>query len=274
VYAWPDENGVANFGDDPQASSKGAPLSVSNNPPEFTVSLTAFDVTVPQALEGKINAGAKRIYDYWSAWLGPSRIVRSHVDILIEGDRKRFIDRWSGDPKGTIPSGFFSQADNQVVIFYPPSLMSAERLEAIAFHEISHLISMQQVGPLPPWYGEGLAEYFETMDVRWQSASFQSQLHWQARARQVGLLPLHHMLALGHDEWFTGDISRRYLTAGALVAFLQSAGAGREVLAKLARTAHANRCNYEDRKSALSLQSYPGGQRSLQAALARWLQSA
>ncbi|WP_439102562.1 DUF4124 domain-containing protein [Congregibacter sp.] len=271
TYTWVDETGVRNFGDEPPSELTADTLGVDEGNRDFETQVIWDGVTPNRALEGRLRGGAMRIYEQWGQWIGRDRLVRSQVALRITGDRKRFLDAWGGDANGPMPSGFYSLARNEAVAFYDPRKMSEARLLEVIFHEVAHLISTWQVGVLPPWYGEGLAEYFESMQVQWQSAKFRTRSEWSERAERSGVMPLPQLIALDSRRWFAGDIQSRYLTAGALVAFMMTTDPGRDGLMALAQRAQKARCAPSNAKQRWSPAGYPGGVQGLDSALRRWL---
>ena len=271
AYAWVNEDGVRSFGDEAPSTLPKHTLSLDAGDREFSSKLIWDDVPEDRSLEGQLRGGAKRIYEQWGTWIGRDALIRSQITVRIIGDRPRFIRDWGGDPAGPIPSGFYSLSRNEAVAFYDPNTVSDERLLEVVFHEVAHLVTTWQVGLLPPWYGEGLAEYFETMQVQWQSASFKDQMAWSERVARDGFMPLETLLALTASQWFTGDVHQRYSTAGALMAFLATSDSGRVVLRELGERAHRERCESRRSKSDWTPDSYPGGVDTLERDLKIWL---
>ena len=271
AYTWVNEDGVRSFGDEAPSDLSAHRVALEEGNRDFEIQVTWEGVTPNPSLEGQLRGGAMRIYDQWGLWIGSHRLVRSQVTLRVTGDHERFLRDWGGDTSGPTPSGFYSLARNEAVAFYDPLTMSETRLLEVVFHEVAHLISTWQVGALPPWYGEGLAEYFESMQVQWQSAEFRTRSQWRERAERSGVVPLQQLLALDSGRWFAGDIASRYLTAGPLVAFMMTTDRGRDELTALAQQALEARCASSAAKQHWSPAGYPGGVSGLEEALRRWL---
>ncbi|WOJ98185.1 hypothetical protein R0137_06365 [Congregibacter brevis] len=271
AYTWVNEDGVRSFSDAAPSELTAQALAMDEGNRDFETQVIWDGVRPNRALEGRLRAGALRINEQWGEWVGRDALVRSQVSLRITSDRKRFLRDWGGDANGTTPSGFYSLARNEAIVFYDSRKMSEARLVEVVFHEVAHLITTWQVGTLPPWYGEGLAEYFESMQVQWQSAEFRTRGQWINRAKRTGIIPLQRLLTLDAGSWFSGDIQSRYLTAGALVAFMMTTDRGREELAALALQAGKTRCSPRSAKQHWSPAGYPGGVRGLEKELRRWL---
>ena len=71
--------------------------------------------------------------------------------------------------------------------------------------------------------------------------------------------------------WMTKDVARRYASAGAMFAYLQSTDVGRQTLRDLAREASSKRCENQNDKGIAALSTYPGGIGSLNRRLKQWV---
>ncbi len=271
VYRWRDEEGVVNFTDAPGAGpqAKLEHQNVYNSNDAFYTSIEIEDAVLPGPYHGHLNAGTRRIYDQWRDWLGDSAIVRSHVKVRFVGDGEKFARLWGkGDGDGWTPTGFYRIRNNEAVVLFSPGY----RRDALAtaFHEVSHLITAWHLGPSPVWLNEGIAEYFETMDVAWQEARFRRNRQHLALLRNQGLVPLDELIAIAGRDWTAKDPYRRYASAWSFIAFLMDSRTGRETLQNLIRSAHAQRCGPRmDLQESLT--QYPGGRQSLEADWQRWV---
>lgn len=271
AWSWRDENGVANFSDTPPEGATAQAHALRAGHGEYFITLDAVDTVLPAYFEGSLNAAAKRIYDQWRDWLGNDALVRSHINLRFFGDREAFLGLWGKPGEGNrSPLGFYRIRNNEAVILtlpgYPRSTLST------AFHEMSHLITAWHLGPSAPWLNEGIAEYFENMDVRWQESHFSRNEAHLHLLRQQGPLSLEELTRIGSGDWTAADAQRRYATAWALVAFLQETARGREVLKNVLLQTHAQRCTVPVDPAPL-LASYKGGIPSLEADLRAWVAS-
>jgi predicted Zn-dependent protease len=94
------------------------------------------------------------------------------------------------------------------------------------FHEYSHALVSNTLGPLPAWVSEGLAEVYETME---QQRGGRSALLGRAQAYHIGLLnrstliPIRDLTAVDHQSPMYNEGSRRgvfYAQSWALVHYL------------------------------------------------------
>ncbi|MEO0438781.1 MAG: hypothetical protein AAF098_17950 [Pseudomonadota bacterium] len=267
-YKWRDDDGVMNFSDQSQEFASPKPMVVESGAREFLITVNAENAALPKALERNLRAGAKRTYDQWHSWLGQEALVRSHINLRFIGDQQSFDDLYGEANKSMRAIGFYRIRTNEAVVLYAEPYRSLA--QATAFHEMSHLITAWHLGPTPPWLNEGVAEYFETLQVQWQSPQFNhSRQHLRLLAGR-GVIDLNALLSLSRDEWASRDAHWRYANAWALIAFLQHSDPGRETLTALIREAHATRCNGEaDIRGPLL--AYPGGLGRLQRDLSEWV---
>lgn len=270
AYTWVNEDGVVSFGDEMPSDADARMLNLDTGPRDFKLNLVADGVIAPQALHGQLSAGAKRIYDQWYAWLGSERIQKAEVNVRLVGDQALFRRLWRRRDSASYPAGFYRMATNTVYIDYDPKVMTDERLFSLAFHELSHLIAAWQVGTLPPWFSEGLAEYFETMSVAGQGAYFPSASRWRNGIEDKQLLSMGRLLSLTRQDWWQGDVAPAYRSAGALFAFLYASDAGRTTLRRMALEASDRRCSRDKNKGIRALSAYPRGLAGLEDDLRDW----
>ena len=271
AWSWRDENGVANFADTPPEGTTAQVRALRAGHAEYFITLDAMDAVLPAYFEGSLNAAAKRIYDQWRDWLGNDALVRSHINLRFFGDRDVFLELWGKPGEGNrSPLGFYRIRDNEAVILTLPG--RPRTTLSTAFHEMSHLITAWHLGPSAPWLNEGIAEYFENMDVRWQESRFSRNDAHLRLLRHQGPLPLEELTRIGSRDWTADDAQRRYASAWALVAFLQETTRGRELLREVLLQTHAQRCAVPVDPAPL-LASYKGGIASLEADLRTWINS-
>ena len=120
------------------------------------------DGVLPERYRAQIDAGTRRIYAQWRAWLGAAASAGPPVNLRFVGNGERFSALWGkGAGANWTPTGFYRLRSNEAVVLYTPAYR--EHALANAFHEISHLVTAWHLGSSPPWLNEGIAEYFETM---------------------------------------------------------------------------------------------------------------
>ena len=116
---------------------------------------------------------------------------------------------------------FASPTDNPLMV--PVIVLSAEpdkRSIHVVTHELSHVISAVAIHDQPPWFAEGLAEFFETvvLDVDKAAVVVGEPLPDQVRAtHQLRLVPGEQLLACREYACRDGAF---YTTAGVLFTYL------------------------------------------------------
>lgn len=97
-----------------------------------------------------------RVEDLW----GPDSVARP-VEVVLPGTAAGFAELTGGAPASQqAPAVTVGSLDEAHVVVHPDSWdrLTAEGRQAVLTHEVTHL-SMQGDGGVPPWLGEGLAEY-------------------------------------------------------------------------------------------------------------------
>ncbi|EAQ98874.1 DUF1570 domain-containing protein [Congregibacter litoralis] len=235
----------------------------------FSLRVESEGVTLNRALEEKLAVGTTRTYAQWQEWLGDGALRQSQINIRFVGDARRFREIY-GKPNGEAwtTTGFYRMRSNEALILYTP----AYRGSALgnAFHEISHLITARHLGATPPWLNEGLAEHYESLEVKGSNARFTSNADHLRLLQRRGAVSVDTLTTLSQQEWMGEDAERRYASAWALIAFLLETPAGAETLKGTVLTAYAGRCDSR-RDLRVTLEDYPGGTASLQEDWQAWL---
>lgn len=256
------------------------------------------DGVLPERYRAQIDAGTRRIYAQWRAWLGDAASAGPPVNLRFVGDGERFTALWGkGAGANWTPTGFYRLRSNEAVVLYTPAYR--DNALANAFHEISHLVTAWHLGSSPPWLNEGIAEYFETMsfdpggvengssengyvestyfkstysenEIAGERARFHPSRAHLDLLRAQGPLPLDELLGIAGRDWTAEAAHRRYASAWSLIAFLMDSSPGRETLQALVRQAHAQR-RAPAADLAPPLATYPGGRKALEAAWRRWV---
>ena len=141
-------------------------------------------------------------------------------------------------------------------------------------HETSHLIAAALFGKLPKWLNEGLAEYFERMDVDGQAKIIRPSTYYLELLRQKlrqGTLPdLRKHLRLSRGQWLRESERLRYGIAWSLVYYLMTDPRGRHLLASLLDAKAEHRCQRFSTAKFLD-SHYQGGIAALDHGWRRWL---
>lgn len=269
VYQWTDETGQIHMADTPPASQIAEVIDISGIKRDFTYDIIYDGVSLPRAFEGKITAASKRIYDVWHFFLGEEDLRQAHIKLRVIGGPDRYNNfrakRWPGS-KPTY--GFYSAGANEAYVQYDPA--NSSQTERTSFHEISHLVTTSHLGPTPPWLTEGLAEYFETMQVKGQTGTVYPNTKHLQLLRRSGTPRLREFLAIEKSEWNGPQRDLNYATAWALMHFLMEGSPGMYAMQEVIRAAHKNFCKPFAADAALN-DAYPGGLDRLEADWRSWL---
>ena len=257
VYKWTDEKGQTQFSDTRPPGRVASVIDLSGKKRDFTYEVVPDGITLPVDFQGKVRAGAKRIYDTWHFFLREENLRQSHITLRVIGGPERFdAFRARSWPNSKPVSGFYNPGLNQAFVKYNPA--RPDQALATSFHEISHLITASHLGPTPPWLTEGLAEYFETMRVKDQAGTiYPNRAHINLLKRSV-LPPLGDYLEINRSEWNGDQRDLNYATAWSLTHYLMSTNHGTYALQQVVQQSHRNFCKPFSAAGALD-GAYPGG---------------
>jgi peptidase MA superfamily protein/uncharacterized protein DUF4124 len=269
VYQWTDDSGQRHMSD---TAPEGVVASVRNVGPakrDFQYHIESPGVLLPQTFNGKIAAASKRMYDTWHFFIGEENLRQTNIKLLLLPTQAAFDEYRGKYMQDTRPiAGFYTIASNEAVVHYLPDNLDATRSTAI--HEVSHLITAGHLGPTPSWLTEGLAEYFENIDVRGQSGVVYPNGHHLALLRQTQLPTLAEFVAQSDTEWRGADRGLNYAISWSLVYFLMDGDPGMHALKDVVAQAHDNFCKPWSAADALAA-AYPGGMARLEGDWQSWL---
>ncbi|KZX56588.1 hypothetical protein A3709_05690 [Halioglobus sp. HI00S01] len=258
----------------PQASAVRLSMCQGNfeaiRGPAYQFALQSAPVNVDPLLVRDIEMGARGIYQHWEALLAAP--VPFVVDVRLElfADAGAFRQRkQSLVPELPEVTGFYAWEPRLAV-----ALLDASSVESRhrALHEISHLITVSQLGGAPHWLAEGLAEVHETIVVTPHGPEF----HVNPRHRRwlaVAAAPsLTELFEAPYTAWTAFDSQRLYALSWSLMYFLLQSSEGRGALGFTLQQASTHSCGSYDAGGFL-VRSYPGGAAALQRDWADWLRS-
>ncbi len=269
VYKWVDEGGQTHLSDQQPQGVIASVLNVGMAKQDFSYKIIPDGVEVPIDFPGQLAAGSKRIYDTWHFFLGEERLRQAEISVLLIGGAGRFDAYYANvSPGSKRVNGFYSMARNQAIVNFDSG--NIQRTFGTTLHEVSHLITASHLGPTAPWLTEGLAEYFETMQVNDQSGTvYPNPAH--IKLLKMSKLPrLRHYLAIDRPEWHGEERQRNYAIAWSLMNFLLQAAPGMYALQEVIQRAESHFCQPFSAASALD-KAYPGGLERLERDWRKWL---
>ncbi|MEH6517799.1 MAG: DUF4124 domain-containing protein [Halioglobus sp.] len=269
VYKWTDDEGQTHMSDTPPNDHIASVVDIAGNKRDFTYQIVADGVQLPTTFEGQIAAGSKRMYDTWHFFLGETRLRQSQIKLRVIGGPARFDAFRAKAWPGSKPSyGFYSNSKNEAYVRYDPK-HPGQTLRS-SFHEISHLITASHLGPTPKWLTEGLAEYFETMEVKHQGGTIHPNKAHLARLKKSQLPRLSEFLAIDRARWNGPQRDLNYAMAWGLMHFLMEGAPGMYAMQSVVQQAHGHFCQPFSAAEALD-GAYPGGLQRLERDWRDWL---
>lgn len=240
VFQWTDAKGVIHYGDEKPTDHN---LSIKDRSDEFSfqqtfsVDIKAVSYELPLDTESKVEIAVSNIFEIYRNALGLNYRDDAHINVSIYGKYDEFEQyRNLYAPKAETITGFYLPAKNEAIIW---KNRNTKTMLSVTTHECSHAILGYKVGRSPAWLNEGLAEYFETMEVFGFAVVVPPHKAWdeliQERYYQQELMPLQEYLALTNEEWrsYNGDDGSAYSMAWSLVYYLMGTREGRLLLKKM-----------------------------------------
>lgn len=271
VHRWIDAAGIIHYSDQPPSADATEVRRIEvAGAPAVTVKATGYDVNLPDQLQQRAIADTQAIERVMRSSLGVENETGLALDIVFIASAETYAQR-VGSPELSNSAGAYSSREKTIHIRLQDN---NDANFVILRHEITHALLHERVGHLPVTINEGLAGYFERLEVSGMGAQIAFGNARDALATAMvsndGADELVDLLATDGPAFYAEGREARYLRAFALVAVLMSRAEGRATLAALLAAQRADSCRPVDPVPLLDA-GYPGGLSGLAIDWARWL---
>jgi hypothetical protein len=178
----------------------------------------------------------ERIRSIYQSVLGPEVEPVEPVLVLASADAEGFAnllpERWrvAGRKRW---AGLFIEGARGYALLLRLDLREDQRFRTL-YHEYFHYFTRQNVGPLPPWLNEGLADYWATVDIRdGEVLVGRPDYDYLGLLKRKTPIPLETLLGAGSDSTHyrrEESMTLFYAQSWALTHFLQSSEGRRRQL--------------------------------------------
>lgn len=275
IYQWRDADGRLHFGDQPPQSAATEDLSQRYDYSlPFSIVIDGVDYSVPPPLRDRISTSVTKIFAIYRQALGMEYPDSAEFRIMIyatEQDFRAYQQRVA--PVLENAAGFYNSASNQITTWAIPDQRA---LIQLIVHECSHAISASNNHTIPGWLNEGLAEYFENLQLHGLSADVPLDQHWLRilQQRRIGERADHLRATISapYKQWYAanGPDNLSYATSWSLVWYLMDSAEGRRLINRLLTTPHPDASFSQQ----LIDQQWPGGFNALEQSWRQWLKNA
>lgn len=273
VYSWKDASGRTHFSDE---VSEAKTKKITDLSDKYKVKADYFQLTLidhgkilSASAKGEIKADIQQIYKTLVSDLEIENLQKISINVRIMPDEASFVAyRNLHAPKLKTVSGFYSPVLNEAVVIKMPE----EYMRSVIRHEATHVINASLFGRSPIWFNEGLAEYFERMEVAGLGRSVKhskSSLRFLQTQRP---LTLQHYFSIPYADWYGGDIRVHYSYAWSLMHHLLSDKKGKAFFAVLVNQMAENYCQPQNDIGLIN-QFYPGGFQAFEQDWVEWIEN-
>ncbi len=275
VYSWTDDSGQVYFGDRP-------PTTVSATVETLQGKKDYFDMEVSFPAGGIANSGISdalqvngRAIVYAMSHLIPSeRITKTHLDMKIFTNKSSFqaYRRQKTNNLSNPISGFYIPLENAIAVWHDGDDLYAQQ---VALHEATHAFQSKNLGVIPGWLAEGMAEYFENMTVEGNAKTVQVSRYWvQYFQSNHSYIPLSRLLTSDYRAWKGPQAASYYGNAWAFVYFMMLPE-NRSLMGEYLAHVSKDKCDEPPVNDSIVFfeKNYPGGMRRLQNNWLSWLAS-
>ncbi|WP_163836231.1 DUF1570 domain-containing protein [Spartinivicinus ruber] len=274
IYKWVDKNGKVHFTDKAPQQQKSTDLSA-----EYTRKAQYFRLTVEQQgsslpilMKDKLTTDTQKVFQIMTNSLSLADLRQVTLTIKVFDQLEQFSHyRSKVAPTLKTNSGFYNPKLNIAAVMRQ---RNDQHTYAVARHEATHVIIAGLFGYIPSWFTEGLAEYFEQMELSGQLATIKPNQGWlrllARRQQQNQLMSLDQYFSFEGKNWYEQDSATMYATAWSVIYFLMDQPDTQQLLSKYMKTLSENKCQPIDAK-AFFTQYYPGGLTALDQHWKIWL---
>jgi hypothetical protein len=226
------------FGHSHRSSAEAAELSwVEVRSSHFRV---VSDAGADQAR--RVATELEKIRSVYQSVVGPELEPGDPILVFASADAEGFEAllpaKWREQGR-TRWAGLFLEAPSGYTLLLRLDLRGDLRFRTV-YHEYFHYLTRRNIGPLPPWLNEGLADYWATIDIRDEEILVgRPDYDYLALLKRKAQLPLETLFAAGNDSPHyrrEETMTLFYAQSWALTHFLQSdEGRRRELTAYVSR---------------------------------------
>lgn len=270
VYRWQDAKGRWVFSDASPESEQAEKVSLAATGKDyFDLSVNYRAGRVPTDIKNLLEIRGRGLYKIYSRYLGEDRLTKATLNIDVYGDAVAYdrIKKQKAPELADQTPGFYSWQENKAVVLYEGSRNGTQRT---AIHESVHVINAELFGPTPGWLNEGLAEYFENIEISGQLIEVQPDRHWLTTYDITRKhVPLRQLISSPYSEWYGDRRSQFYGSAWLFTFFLldsQQQSDFRGLISEVAK----NPCMPFDGVEYFE-RSYPGGLAGLESDWRSWI---
>jgi hypothetical protein len=272
IHRWVDAAGIVHFSD--QAPAQGAlqhrRIEVQGLPP-VQVDARGVDVNLPDYVVQRATMDAQAVDRILRSSLGMTGDPGLVLSIEYIDSAEIYASR-IGSAALANSDGTYSSADRTIRIRHRDDVETGFR---VLRHEISHALVHEHVGNLPTAINEGLAGFFERLEVSGMGARI--VLDGARRRPDAGMSAdgqdeLVDLLAREGAHFYGTGQEARYFRSMALVAVLMERVEGRAALSALILAQREAPCLPVEPATILD-QAYPGGLEALARDWSTWLRN-
>jgi len=242
VYQWRDAEGRVHFSDSAPAHAPSSNLTDQYDfSLPFEIVIEGIDYRVSSAVRERLTSHVRKIFAIYKQALEIDYPQSREFRIVIYGSEAEYR-RYQRQVAPVLENsaGFYNSRNNQITTWG----MADSHLLKLITHEVSHAISASHGRFVPTWLNEGLAEYFEQIEVAGLGARIPVADYWLKVLRRRGWAEqppdLSRVLDAQHRDWYAanGPDSLSYAASWSLVWFLMDSRQGRILIRDLLGQQH------------------------------------
>ncbi len=274
VFSWTDDKGQVHFGDRPPANVQAQSESLQGRKEYFEMSVSFPNGIEQPEMSDALQVNGRAIASAIGHLIPADRMTKSNIEMVVFNNRAAFINykQVKAPSLSNNVDGFYSALDNSVSIWHDGDDDYAQQ---IALHEATHVFQYKNIGMMPGWLTEGMADYFASLRVKGNAKVVSVNPYWLGYLQQQRqVLPLAHLLTASYDNFQSARGADYYSNSWALFYFLMLPEHRAMVALYLAELSE-DKCDEMPSTHSLTFFEihYPGGVQRMQSDWLEWISS-
>ncbi|WP_196159920.1 DUF1570 domain-containing protein [Reinekea sp. G2M2-21] len=274
IFSWTDEHGQVHFGDRPPANTDVQRETLQGRKDYFEMTVSFPSGATNSEIGDALQVNGHAIAQALSRLIPAERMTKSSIEMKVFNNRVAFMRHKQTLAPGLSNNvdGFYSALDNTVAVWHNGNDDYAQQ---IALHEATHVFQYKNIGMMPGWLTEGMADYFASLRVQGSAKVVPVNPYWLWYLQQQRqIIPVQTLMSAHYSQFQGNAGATYYANSWALVYFLMRPE-NRPLMERYLADVSQDKCDDMPDAHSVSFfeQHYSGGIEKLQQDWMHWLAS-
>jgi len=219
IFSWTDADGNIHFGDRPPQNANAEQQKTQGRKDYFDMKVSFPSGEIGNGIDNALLINGRAIATAISQLLPSGAMSKSDIDMKVFASKKDFRNYMLQETESYSDNvaGFYLPLGNKVAVLYSRNDVHVQK---VALHESTHVFQYQSIGYMPSWITEGMAEYFEYLEVRGNAKEVSVNQGWLQYIRSNPSISAKTLMTSAHRNWKGQHASLFYGNSWALFYFM------------------------------------------------------